>query len=144
MLMKLKVSLLAVFALGLGASLALAQTGRAHDGGDKGSSCHKISLRGTVAPQTLAMTVTGSHPNGVVANGAMTITVGATGEIVRARVEACSTGTGTTFTVREVDLRVLTPKTTTSTGKHHDEDDQGENGHTSTGTTVKTTTTTHA
>jgi hypothetical protein len=156
--MKLKVALLAVFALGVGSSIALAQAGKAHDGGKSGD-CRHAAVQGNVAPFTLTLTVVHSHEGqgGVTTGQVVTVAVGSNGQIVHAVVEGgCSAGTGTTtttFNARNVELRVVTPRTTTTTTtttKKHDEqgddDDQGEKDHhgTTTTTTAKTTTTTHS
>jgi hypothetical protein len=153
--MKVKVALLAVFALGVGASIALAQAGKTQD---HGSNRHcRSGLQGNVAPLTLTLTVTRNHERGGVTTGqVVTVRVGSAGQIVHAFVESgCSSGTvttTTTFDVRNVDLRVVTPHTTTSTttttrrgDEHGGDDDQGEHhrGATTT-TTAKTTTTTHS
>ncbi len=150
--MKLKALLLVVFAAGLGASLALADNGKGHD---KGSGCQPVRLEGTVAPQSLTLTVTHSGPEGLVAAGSqVTLTLGSTGQTVRANVEACSTGTGSALqlTVRQVELHAVKPEHTestgtgtTTTGKGHGDDDEGEHhkgGTTTTTTTTPTTTST--
>lgn len=151
--MRLKVALLAVFALGVGASIALAQAGKTHDHGSN-RDCRGSGLQGNVAPLTLTLTVTRGHEGGSVTTGqVVTVRVGSTGQIVHAFVEGgCASGTGTTtttFDARNVDLNVVTPhSTTTSTTTNRDDgddDDQGEHHRgTTTTTTAKTTTTTHS
>jgi hypothetical protein len=146
--MKLKALLLVVFAAGLGASLALADSGKPHD---KGAGCRPVRLEGTVAPQSLTLTVAHSGPEGLVAAGSqVTLTLGSAGQTVRANVEACSTGTGSAlqFTVRQVELHAVKPENSestgagsTTTGKGHGDDDQGEH-HKGTTTTTTTPTTT--
>jgi len=53
--MKLKILLLAVFAAGLSASLAFAEDGKPKA---KKPACTPVHLEGTIAPQSLTMTVT--------------------------------------------------------------------------------------
>jgi hypothetical protein len=155
--MRLKVALLAVFALGIGASIALAQAGKARDHGGNGD-CRGSGLQGNVAPLTLTLTVTRDHESGSTTTGqVVTVKVGSTGQIVHAFVEGgCSSGTGTTttgFTARNVDLQVVTPHTATTSStttrrgdEQRDDDDQGEHhrGTTTTAKTTTTTTTTHS
>jgi hypothetical protein len=153
--MRLKVGLLAVFALGIGASIALAQAGKRQDNGS-GRDCHS-GVQGNVAPLTLTLTVTRDHEGGSTTTGqVVTVKVGSTGQIVRAFVSGgCSTGTGTTttaFDARNVELQVVTPRTastgTTTTRRgdeQGDDDDQGDHHRGATTTTTgKTTTTTHS
>ena len=151
--MKLKILLLAVFAAGLSASLAFADGGKHKD---NGPTCTPVHLEGTVAPQSLTMTVTHSGEGGTVAAGStVTLAVGTTGQTVRVNVEACSSGG--TFTVKHLELQPMKPKptgTTTSGEDHHgdkttttsttgggDDDDQGEHHKGGTTTTTATTTT---
>ena len=112
--MKLKMILLVVLAAGLTASLAFADDTKPKD---KGSACKPVHLQGTIAPQSLAMTVTHAGPKDVVAAGSqVTLAVGTTGQTVRVNVEACSAGG--TFTVKSLELKPQKPKpgktTTTS------------------------------
>ncbi|HSX21290.1 MAG TPA: hypothetical protein VLE97_00785 [Gaiellaceae bacterium] len=116
--MKLKILLLALFAAGLSASLAFAEDGKPKDTGPK---CVPVNIEGTMAPQSLTMTVThsGGDGTGTVANGPLTLTVGTTGQTVRVHVEACLTGTA--LTVKNVQLQPLKPKPpgTTTGDEHH-------------------------
>ena len=143
--MKLKILLISVFVAGVGASYALAGDGKHHGGG-----CQNVHLRGTVAPQTLTVTVdkAGEHSS-LAAGTQVTLALGGTGQTVRVNVEACSTGTGAALqlTARSVELRVVKPETTdttgtatgTTTGKHHGDDEHGD--HHKGGPTTGTTTT---
>jgi hypothetical protein len=152
--MRLKVALLAVFALGVGASIALAQAGRTHDhGGNR--DCRSSGIQGNLAPLTLTLTVTRNHEGATTTGQVVTVKVGSTGQIVHAFVEGgCSSGTTTTttgFDARNVDLQVVNPHTATTgttTGRgdeQGDDDDQGDHHRgTVTTTTAKTTTTTHS
>lgn len=100
--MKLKLALLAVFAAGLGASLALADS-------SPGTKCKQVHLDGTLAPQSLTLTVAkASKSLGLAAGSQAALAVGATGQIVRVNVEACATGTGSAaqIAVRKLELRV--------------------------------------
>src|SRR5438477_13030720 len=115
--MKLKILLLAVFAAGLSASLAFAEDGKPKD---KKPACTPVHLEGTVAPQSLTMTVTKGSEGAVAAGTQVTLAVGTTGQTVRVNVEACSAGG--TFTVKHLELQPLKPKppgTTTGDGEHH-------------------------
>jgi hypothetical protein len=152
--MKLKILLFVVFAAGVGASYALADGGKHKDK----NGCQNVHLRGTIAPQTLTMTVDKAGENSQIAAGSqVALALGATGQVVRVNVEACSTGTGTAlqYSVRGLELRVVKPESTvttstettgTTTGKHGDGEhgDQGEHhkgGTTTTPTTTAATTT---
>jgi len=131
--MKLKVVLIALFATGLAASLASAGNGQPKD---KGPGCQRVHLEGTVAQQTLTLTVVHSGPDGFAAPGSqVTLAIGSAGQPVRANVEACSTGT--TLTVHQVVLHTTKPGHD-SGGEHH-----GQKGETTTTTTTTGTTTTH-
>jgi hypothetical protein len=159
--MKLKLMILsALFAAGIFASLALADGGR-H--GKKADSCQEVHISGTIAPQTLAVTVDRASDKSLIAPGTqLSLAVGSTGQTVRVKAEACATGTGgaLVLTVKKVELRVRTAQTattttqtgTTETGttgttttKHHD-DEHGDKHHkggtTTTATTTAATTTT--
>jgi hypothetical protein len=153
--MKLKILLLAVFVAGIAASYALADNGKHQDK----NGCQNVHLRGTIAPQSLTLTAdgTGEH-NTLPAGSQVALALGAAGQTVRVNVEACSTGTGTAlqYTVRSLELRVVTPKvaettgtgttTGTTTGKHHGDDEHGDHhkGGTTTGATTTAATTTAA
>src|SRR5438270_2244090 len=112
--MKLKMLLISVFVAGVGASYALAGDGKHH--GDNG--CQNVHLRGTVAPQSLTVTVdkAGEHSS-IAAGTQVTLAVGSAGQTVRVNVEACSTGTGSALqmTARSIELRVVKPKPTATT-----------------------------
>ena len=119
--MKLKILLLAVFAAGLSASLAFAEDGKPKD---KAPACTPVHLEGTMAPQSLTMTVAKGSKDAVAAGSQLTLTVGTTGQTVRVNVEACTTGSGSTlqYVVKHVELQPLKPKppgTTTGDGDHH-------------------------
>jgi hypothetical protein len=149
--MKLKILLCVVFAAGIGASYALADGGKHKDK----NGCQNVHLQGTIAPQTLTMSVdkAGEHSQ-IAAGSQVALALGVTGQVVRVNVEACSTGTGAAaqLTVRSLELRVAKPETHTdtnttttgtSTGKNHEGDD-GEHhkgGTTTTATTTAATTT---
>ncbi|MGZ8716121.1 MAG: hypothetical protein ACXWYO_03320 [Gaiellaceae bacterium] len=148
--MKLKLMVMcALFAAGVFASFALAEGGthakKAH------GSCREVHILGTIAPQTLAVTVDKASSKALIPAGTqLSLAVGATGQTVRLKAEACATGTGSSLvlTVKQVELRparVTTTRTgTTQTGttskKHEDEhgDRHGRKG----GTTTTATTTT--
>src|SRR6266849_3116556 len=136
--MKLKILLFVIFAAGIGASYALAGDGKHHKDG-----CQNVHLRGTIAPQTLTVSVDKAGEHSQVAAGTqVALALGATGQVVRVNVEACSTGTGTALqlSVRSLELRVVKPEThstTETTGKHHGDDGDHHKG----GTTTAATTT---
>lgn len=141
--MKLKILLLAVFAAGLSASLAFAEDGKPKDTGPK---CAPVHLEGTMAPQSLTMTVTHSGGDGTVATGPLTLTVGTTDQTVRVSVEACTLGSQ--LVVKHLELQPLKPKPagTTTGGEHHGDKPKGGTTTTSgegehKGTTTSTTTT---
>jgi hypothetical protein len=153
-MMKLKIVILsALFAAGVGASLALASDGNRKDHGDR-SDCREVNISGTVAPMTLAVKVDrASSASGIAAGSTFNLAVGATGQTVRIKAEACATGTtgAVTLALKKVSLRpqqaavagtttgaTTTGATTTgatTTRKHDDDDD-----HKRTTTTVGTTT----
>src|SRR5690348_14896441 len=146
--MKLKALLLvALAAAGVGASMAVADSGNGNDQGH-GSGCRGQHISGTVGPQTFTITVTRAEHNGSITPGSIVVvTIGSTGQTVRATVGGCSSANGTTttstLTVRSVDLKAFNTSTTT-TGKDEDnDDDQGEHHNHGT-TTAATTTTTHS
>lgn len=143
--MKLKALLLVAFAAaGVGASIAVADNGRGADQGDH-HGCRAVDISGTVGPQTFVLTVSHAGGRGPTNGSTVTVTIGGTGQTVRARVNECmgfqrdgTTTTGTTTTgtttVRSVDLSAVamrpapptttaatttTTTTTTTTGKHH-------------------------
>jgi hypothetical protein len=121
--MKLKILLLALFAAGVAASMAIASDGAKHDHG-AGTAC-ETHLSGTIASQSLVLTVDRAGDSGLAPGSQATIALGGTGQTVRVKVEGCLTGT--TLTAGQVELRVRPVATTTTT--------------TQTGTTATTTTT---
>jgi hypothetical protein len=155
--MKLKLMILsALFVAGIFASLALADGGK-H--AQQATSCHEVHISGTIAPQTLAVTVDKASDKSLIAAGTqLSLAVGSTGQTVRVNAGACSTGTGSALvlTVKQVDLQVKTAQTTTTqtgttqtgttgtTTKHGDEhgNEHHKGGTTTTATTIATTTTT--
>ena len=161
--MKLKLLvLLALFAAGVFASFALADNVK-HTKKAEGK-CHEVHISGTIAPQTLAVTVDRANSKALIPAGTqLSLAVGATGQTVRLKAEACATGTGSTLvlTVKQVELRparVTTTQTgttqtgttqtgTTQTGttsKKHEDEHGDHHGHTGGTTTTATTTTASA
>jgi hypothetical protein len=144
--MKLKLTILfALFAAGVTASFALADNGG--DAKKADGKCQEVHISGTVAPQTLAVTVDKASSKSLIAAGTqLSLAVGATGQTVKIKAEACATGTGTALvlTVKQVELKPVKVKPavtgTTSTEKKHDE--HGKKGTTTTATTTAATTTT--
>jgi hypothetical protein len=119
---RLKVLLVTVFAAGLGASYALADGG--HGNGNKGegdhghgSKCAQVHVRGTVAPQTLTVTLdNGARKLNLAPGSQVVLQLGAAGQTVSVNAEACSTTSGSTtqLLVKSAELRAYTPKTTTT------------------------------
>jgi hypothetical protein len=110
--MKLKLAVLVGAALaGTGSSVALADY-TAH--GDHGKKCKAVHLNGTLAAQSLSLTVAkGNRAAGVQPGTAVSLVLPAG---ARAKAEACSDGT--TLTLRHVEIEVKAPKpaaTTTTT-----------------------------
>jgi hypothetical protein len=139
--MKLKLMvMLALFAAGVFASFALAEDGKQTKHAD--GKCREVHISGTVAPQTLAVTVDKANAKALIPAGTqLSLSVGATGQTVRLKAEACATGDGSALvlTVKQVDLRPARAVTgQTSTDKKHD----GKDNHGGTTTTAATTTTT--
>jgi hypothetical protein len=157
--MKLKLTILtALFAAGVFASFALADGGK-H--GKKADACREVHISGTIAPQTLAVTVDRANDKSLIPAGTqLSLAVGAAGQTVRVKAEACATGTGSSLvlTVKQVELRAAkvaptqtgttqTGTTQTGTTKGHEKehgDDHGHKGGTTTSTTTASTTTTAA
>jgi hypothetical protein len=152
--MKLKmIILLALFAAGVFASMALA--GNDNRGKKKDDGCREVHLSGTIAPQTLAVTVDkASSKLGLAAGTQLSLAVGAAGQTVRVKAEVCATGTAgaLAFTVKKAELRpervkaVQTTTGGTTTRKHDDDDndkgkDKGKGKGKGRTTTVGTTTT---
>jgi len=155
---KLRIPLLAVLAIaGSGASYALADGGHGHHHGGPGGPppppCRHAHLVGTIAPQTLTVTVTKSGPDGAFGTGqTATITIGSAGQLVRLDADGCSTGS--TLTVSEAELHAVPDAPPGPGPGHHHGDDGNGDGQTTTGggatvsvgvpTTTATTTTTAA
>jgi hypothetical protein len=152
--MKLKVTILsALFAAGVFASFALAEGGKHVTKADN-NNCQEVHISGTIAPQTLAVTVGKASKNSLIPAGTqLSLAVGAAGQTVNLKAEACATGTGTALvlTVKQVQLKPVKVKTTTgatqtgtnltaTTSKKHDEH-ENKGGTTTTATTTAATTT---
>jgi hypothetical protein len=121
--MRLKVQLLlvTVFAAGLGASFAFADGGNGQKGGgDHGSKCTGVHVNGTVAAQTLTVTLDqGSKRLNLAAGSQVVLQLGGAGQTVRVNAEACSTTTGsaTTYQVKSAELKARKTTTTTTTAQ---------------------------
>ena len=132
--MKLKIMILAVFVAGVGASFALANDGhgdgKKHDGDNQGKSsakhegdhkskrCSKVNVKGTIAPQTLTVTVDRASRKLNVSPGTqIVLQVGGTDQTVRVSAEACqvTVGTATQLQVKELHLKVRNNKPVTTT-----------------------------
>jgi hypothetical protein len=114
---KLKLLLVTVFAAGLGASYALADDGHGNKNDGHGK-CTRVHVRGTIAPQTLTVTLSNAARKLNLAPGSqIVLQVGAAGQTVSVNAEACSTTTGTStqLVARSAELKAKTPKTTTTT-----------------------------
>ncbi|HZR96870.1 MAG TPA: hypothetical protein VFA56_14330 [Gaiellaceae bacterium] len=136
--MKLKLSILAaVFAAGMTASFAFAHDpGKGRDDNDHGpkNACTEVHLRGTLAAQTLTVTVDGASRKLNVAPGTQVqVQLGGTGQTVRFNAEACqvTNGTASVLQVKHAEIQVRMPRPTPPTHP----------GTTQTGTTATTTTT---
>jgi len=157
--MKLKLMVMcALFAAGVFASFALAEGGT--HAKQAGHNCREVHISGTIAPQTLAVTVDKANEKALIPAGTqLSLAVGATGQTVRVKAEACATGTGSSLvlTVKQVELRPARVTTTqagttqtelTQTGttskKHEGEhgDRHGHKGGTTTTSTTRVATTT--
>jgi hypothetical protein len=133
-LMKLKLIVLsALFAAGVFASLALADGGK-H--GRKADSCRKVHLFGTIAPQTLAVTVDRTNRKSVVPAGTVVnLALGESGQAIRVAVEACASGAdgALVYSVRGLQLRVKPARAatteTSTTAKTTAETEHGGRGH---------------
>src|SRR2546426_9725774 len=103
--MKLKLTILsALFAAGVFASFALAETGKQAKQADN-NRCQEVHISGTIAPQTLAVTVGKASKKSLIPAGTqLSLAVGTAGQTVNLKAEACATGTGTALvlTVKEV------------------------------------------
>jgi hypothetical protein len=144
--MKLKITLLVgLFAAGACASLALA------DDGGKKTKCKPVHLSGTVAPQSLAVTLDHASAKGLLPAGStLQLAVGATGQTVRLKAEACATGTAgaVTLTVKRIELAPAKAASREGTGTATDDDHgkghkgKGSEGGGTTSTTTAPATTT--
>ena len=119
MRLKFQLLLVTVFAAGLGASFAFADDGNGKQGdGDHGSKCTEVHVNGTVAAQTLTVTLDrGSKRLNLAAGSQVVLQLGGAGQTVRVNAEACSTttGTATTYQVKSAELKARKTKTTTTT-----------------------------
>ena len=116
--MKLKMLFIALFAAGLGASYALADDGHGKGNDNHGSKCREVHVRGTVAAQTLTVTLDqGSRRLNLAPGSQVVLQVGAAGQTVRVNAEACSTTTGsaTQLLVKEAELQARNPHETGTT-----------------------------
>ena len=112
--MRLKLLLVTVFAAGIGASYALADGGHGQDGA-KPPKCTEVHVNGTVAAQTLTVTLTkGSRRVNLAPGSQVVLQVGAAGQTVNVNAEACAstTGSSTQYQVRSAELKVHPPKPT--------------------------------
>jgi hypothetical protein len=114
---KLKMLLVTVFAAGLGASYALADDGHGKKAEGHGK-CTQVHVRGTIAPQTLTVTLSNAAKKLNLAPGSQVVLqLGTAGQTVSVNAEACSTTTGssTQLLVKSAELKAKTPKTPKST-----------------------------
>jgi len=145
--MKIKITaLVALFAAGVFASMAFA-----HGGPGKGfrgffffgdnKRCDHVVLVGSISPTTLTVKVDGaSHRLNVAPGTSLPLQIGTSGQTVRVLAEGCqvTTGSTTAFQVKELHIKVRTPRSTTTTGTTQTGTTQ--TGTTQTGTTQTTTT----
>jgi hypothetical protein len=113
---KLKMLLVTVFAAGLGASYALADDGHGKKAEGHGK-CTQVHVRGTIAPQTLTVTLSNAAKKLNLAPGSQVVLqLGTAGQTVSVNAEACSTTTGTStqLVAKSAELKAKTPKTTTT------------------------------
>jgi hypothetical protein len=118
--MRLKMLLITVFAAGLGASYALADGGHGKKGeGDHhGSKCTKVHVQGTIAAQTLTVTLDkGSRRLNLAPGSQVVLQVGTAGQTVRVNAEACSvtSGSSTQLQVKSAELKARDAKPSTTT-----------------------------
>ncbi len=117
--MRLKLLLVTVFAAGLGASYALADAGHGNQGkGDHGSKCTEVHVNGTIAAQTLTVTLDKGQRHLNLAPGSQVVLqLGSAGQTVRVNAEACSTtsGSSTQLLVKSAELKAKNTKGTTTT-----------------------------
>ena len=126
--MKLRIVLLVlVGAAGVGASFALADSGKhgrhadtstATTGTTTTPACQRTHVSGTTSsPQTFTVTVTKADQHSSLTPGqVVTVTVGGAGQTVRVNAEGCATS-ASSLTAREVEVHAMStrPVTTTST-----------------------------
>ena len=121
--MKLKLTaLVAVFAAGLTASFALADNGHGKGDGDgpgHHGKCAEIHINGTIAPQTMTVTLGkhGSKRLNLAAGSQVQIQVGAAGQTVNVNAEGCMSGTGSAavIQVKSAEIHAANPKHQEST-----------------------------
>jgi len=123
--MKLKLLLVTVCAAGFGASYALADGGHGKGGdGDHGRNhgqkCAEVHVRGTIAAQSLTVTLDkGSRRLNLAPGSQVVLQLGGAGQTVRVNAEACSltAGSSTQLQVKsaELDARNAGPAETTTT-----------------------------
>jgi hypothetical protein len=114
---KLKMLLVTVFAAGLGASYALADDGHGKNAEGHGK-CTEVHVRGTIAPQTLTVTLSNAARKLNLAPGSQVVLqLGTAGQTVSVNAEACSTTTGTStqLVAKSAELKAKTPKTSSTT-----------------------------
>ena len=115
--MKLRFLLVAaVFAAGIGASYALADGG--HGKGDGKQNCQEVHVNGTIAPQSLTVTLTrDARRLNLAAGSQVTLQLGTAGQTVRLNAEACSTtsGSATQLNAKSAEIRAFTPRPAEST-----------------------------
>ena len=117
--MRLKLLLVTVFAAGLGASYALADDGHGKNGeGEHGhGKCTEVHVRGTIAAQTLTVTLdNGARKLNLAPGSQVVLQLGTAGQTVNVNAEACATTTGssTQLVAKSAELKAKTPKTTTT------------------------------
>jgi hypothetical protein len=123
---KLRILMLVlVGAAGVGASIALADSGKHGRHTDTSTvttgttttpTCQRSHVIGTAAsPQTFMVTVTKSGEHSSFAPGqVVTVTVGAAGQTVRVNAEGCATTSA--LTAREVEVHAMSTNPVTTTG----------------------------
>jgi hypothetical protein len=136
---KLRIVLLVlVGAAGVGASIALADSGKhgrhadtstATTGTSTTPSCQRAAVVGTASPQTFTVTVKKVGPHSSLAPGqVVTVTVGGAGQTVWVGAAGCLTGSS--LAARGAEVRAVSTKPTTTTST--------TTSTTSTGTTTTT------
>jgi hypothetical protein len=109
--------LVTVFAAGLGASYALADDGHGKKAEGHGK-CTQVHVRGTIAPQTLTVTLSNAAKKlNLAAGSQVVLQLGTAGQTVSVNAEACSTTTGTStqLVAKSAELKAKTPKTSSTT-----------------------------